>query len=262
VAVPLRLVEVQIAGDPVLDTAVASALLAEVIDGAPAVVRVSRPEPLVSFGRLDRLAAGFATALEVALGHGFTPVMRVGGGRAAAVHGGAIQLGIGEPAAESATERFVATADLVRSALGRLGVSVEVGELPGEFCAGAWSLHAGGIKLSGIAQRVTRGAAWTEAFVMVSGGARMRAVLVSVYEALGLQLDPRTVGSLEDLLPGISWEAASSALRAELAARRVLVPPRPDAGLPARAAALRSRHVAEPRRVRGRKGEPFRARRR
>jgi lipoate-protein ligase A len=79
--------------------------------------------------------------------------------------------------------------------LAALGTPVEVGELPGEFCPGAWSLHAGGVKLAGIAQRVTRGAAFTEAFLMVSGSERSRAVLVPVYEALGLELDPSTVGS-------------------------------------------------------------------
>jgi octanoyl-[GcvH]:protein N-octanoyltransferase len=247
VAVAWRLVEAGIAGDAVLDTAVSSALLEEVVAGAPPVVRVNRPEALVSFGRLDRLAAGFAAALEAARGHGFTPVMRVGGGRAAAVHEGVIDLGIGQPAAESTTERFVATADIIRAALGRLGVVVEVGELPGEFCAGAWSLHADGIKLSGIAQRVTRGAAWTEAFVMVSGGNRLREVLVPVYEALGVELEPGTIGTLEDFVPGITWEAAAGALRAELAARRELVPTAPDATLEARAAALRPRHVSVPR---------------
>jgi octanoyl-[GcvH]:protein N-octanoyltransferase len=242
-----RLVEGTIAGDAVLDTALSSALLEEVVGGAAPVVRVSRPEPLVSFGRLDRLVPGFAAALDVASGHGFTPVMRVGGGRAAAVHEGVIELGIGERVDGSTTERFVATADLVRSTLGRLGVVAEVGELPGEFCPGAWSLHARGIKLSGIAQRVTRGAAWTEAFVMVSSGERLREVLVPVYAALGLEIEPRTIGTLEDLVPGITWEDAAEALRAELAERRPLAPTALDADLEARAAALRERHVPAPR---------------
>jgi octanoyl-[GcvH]:protein N-octanoyltransferase len=241
-----RFVTARIAGDPVLDVAVSSALLEEVVGGAPAAIRVGRPEPLVSFGRLDRLLPGFAPALERARGHGFAPVMRVGGGRAAAVHEGVIELGIGEAASASTTDRFVATADVLRSALARLGVHAEVGELPGEFCPGAWSLHAGGIKLSGIAQRVTRGAAWTEAFVMVSGGARLREVLVAVYEALGLELAPSTVGTLEDLVPGITSQDAADALQAELAARRTLLPAAIDDRLRERAAALRSRHVAGP----------------
>src|SRR3712207_7304772 len=53
--------------------------------------------------------------------------------------------------------RFTAMAELVRAALARLGVPAQVGELPGEYCPGAWSLHAGGVKLAGIAQRVITG---------------------------------------------------------------------------------------------------------
>jgi hypothetical protein len=75
----------------------------------------------------------------------------------------------------------------------------------------------------------------------------LRQVLVSVYEALGVRLDPRTVGTLENLVPGISWEAAADALREELGERRVLVAVAPNRDLEARAASLRSRHVALPR---------------
>jgi octanoyl-[GcvH]:protein N-octanoyltransferase len=196
-SITMRLVTARVAGDPVLDAALSTALLEQVVAGAEAVVRVSRAEPMVSFGRLDRLAEGFPAALAVARAHGFTPVMRVGGGRAHAVHEGVIEIGVAAPAHESTTDRFVAMADRLRAVLGSLGAAVEVGELPGEFCPGAWSLHAGGVKLAGIAQRVTRGAAFTEAFVMAGGGKRSREVLVPVYAALGLDLDPSTVGALD-----------------------------------------------------------------
>ena len=134
-------------------------------------------------------------------------------------------------------------AELLRAVLARLGAPPEIGELPGEFCPGAWSLHAGGIKLAGIAQRVTRGAAWTEAFVMVAGGARSRAVLVDVYRELGMALDPGTVGALEDLVPGLGWDEAAAAVRAELADRFELVPGEPDPGALALARSLRARHA-------------------
>lgn len=200
-SITMRLVSARVAGDPVLDAALSSALLEQVVAGAEAVARVSRPEPMVSFGRLDRLAGGFPRAVAAARERGFTPVMRVGGGRAHAVHDGVIEIGVAAPAHESTTDRFVAMANRLRAVLGALGAPVEVGELPGEFCPGAWSLHAGGVKLAGIAQRVTRGAAFTEAFVMASGADRSRDVLVPVYEALGVELDPSTVGALE-LDPG------------------------------------------------------------
>jgi hypothetical protein len=223
----------------VLDTALSSALLEDVIAGAPPVVRMWRSEPLVSFGRLDWLEDGFTAAVAAARDHGFAPVMRVGGGRATAVDAGVLQLGIGERAAASTTERFVATADLLRSSLARLGVVTEVGELPGEFCPGAWSLHAGGIKLCGIAQRVSRGAAWTEAFVMVTDAGPRRAAMVPVYAALGVPLDPGTVGALDDLVPGLRWEDAAAAVRTELGE---LVPEGAGDALLARARELRERH--------------------
>lgn len=240
----LCLVEAHVAGDPSLDTALSAALLAGVVDGGPPVVRLAQLQPAVSFGRLDRLQPGFAAAVAAAQGRGFAPVTRVGGGRAAAVHDGAILLGLAEPATASTTERFVALVDVLRGALGRLGVAATVGELPDECCPGAWSLHAGGIKLAGVAQRITRGAAWTEAFVMVSGGARAREVLVPVYGALGLPLDPRTAGALDDLLPGLRWEEAAAALRAELAERHALVPLDVEPAVAALARELRARYDA------------------
>jgi octanoyl-[GcvH]:protein N-octanoyltransferase len=206
-SITTRLVTARVAGDPVLDAALSTALLEQVVAGAPAVVRVSRPEPMVSFGRLDKLAGGFAEAVSIARRHGYTPVMRVGGGRAHAVHAGVVEIGVAAPVRESTTDRFVAMAERLRAVIGGLGVVAEVGQLPGEFCPGAWSLHAGGVKLAGIAQRVTRGAAFTEAFLMVSGGERSREVLVPVYEALGVELDPSTVGDLgvpvEDALAAV-----------------------------------------------------------
>jgi octanoyl-[GcvH]:protein N-octanoyltransferase len=239
VEAPARLVATRLRGDPVLDAAVSSALLEQVVAGADAVVRLSAPEPMVSFGRLDRLAGGFGAALEMARARGFTPVMRVGGGRAHAVHGGVVEVGVAARAHESTTERFVAMAERLRSVLAVLGVAAEVGELAHEFCPGAWSLHAGGLKLAGIAQRVTRGAAWTEAFLMVSGGARSREVLVPVYEALGVELDPATVGAVDDLVSGVTWERAAAALRETFAPFAVV---EPDAGTLTLARALRERH--------------------
>ena len=238
-SITTRLLTARVAGDPVLDAALSSALLQGVVAGAPPVARLSAPEPMVSFGRLDRLAGGFPVALAVARGRGFTPVLRVGGGRAHAVHEGVVEVGIAAPAHESTTERFVAMADGLRRVLTALGAPPEIGALPREFCPGAWSLHAGGIKLAGIAQRVTRGAAWTEAFLMVSGGARSRAVLTEVYAALGMPLDPATVGALEDLVPGVSWDDAAAALRDALGPVAESVPAAAELAL---ARELRSRH--------------------
>jgi lipoate-protein ligase A len=228
--------------DAALDTALSAALLAGVADGDPPAFRLVRPAPLVSFGRLDRLRPGFAAAAAAARARGFAPVLRVGGGRAAAAHEGAVSFALAAPAAGDTTERFQAMSALVRAALARVGVAAEVGELPGEYCPGSWSLHAGGLKLAGIDQRVTRGTALTEGLVVVQGGARVRAALVDVYAALDVPWDPRTAGAIEDLVPGVTPEAVAAALRAELAERHELRDGAVDAATLAAARGLRERH--------------------
>ena len=46
-------------------------------------------------------------------------------------------------------------ADILQRTLSTLGVHAEIGRLPGEYCPGDYSVHAGGrVKLAGIGQRV------------------------------------------------------------------------------------------------------------
>lgn len=231
-------------GDAVLDTALSAALLDEVERGASPVLRLWRPRPWVSFGRLDRLVAGFPAAVEEARRRGFAPVVRVGGGRAAVAHEGALVFGVACSAHASTSERFAVAADVLRGALKRLGIDARRGELPGEYCPGAWSLHAGGVKLAGIAQRVRRHAAWIEAVLIVQDPGRVREILGPVYEALGLVWAESTAGAVEDLVPGVTWEDAAQALRAELATRYELRDARIDPATLAAARALRERHDA------------------
>jgi hypothetical protein len=84
--------------------------------------------------------------------------------------------------------------------------------------------------------------------------------MVPIYAALGVPLDPDTIGSLEDVVPGVTWEDAAAAVRAELGEHwprgpGSLAGVRPEgetrepvpAALLARARALRERHVPAPR---------------
>jgi len=251
---PVRLVSHSLATDPARDVALGAALLERAEAGGPAAFRLDVPAPTVSFGRVDRLRAGFPAAVAAARRHGFAPTLRVGGGRAAAIHEGALTLGLAAPLAGTATpDRFRWLADVLVGALARVGVAAARGQLPGEYCPGDWSVHAGGIKLAGISQRVKRRAAWTEAFLIVRDGARLRPLLHDLYDALALPLDPATVGALDDLVPGVTVDDVAQALRDELAARVALVaaPAEPEAV--ALAARLRDRHAldgdAEPSRI-------------
>ncbi len=202
--------------DAAQDIAATQALLRRVAAGEePASARVYRPHATVAFGKLDAARPGYERAQAAAREHGFAPVLRIAGGHAAAYDEGCVIVEVVTPAAriaEGIGERFAAGSAMLRRVLASVGVDAEIGELPGEYCPGAWSLHAGGVKLAGPAQRAVRGAALWSAFVAVEGGARLRAVLTDVYAALELDWDPRTAGAAEDVRPGLTADAVEAAL--------------------------------------------------
>lgn len=203
--------------DPARDMALTGALLGAVADGSsPEVIRVFRPGPTLAFGRLDRLRPGFPDACRIAAGAGWTPVLRWGGGHAVAYDRDCVLLEIirrRPPGAIELDPRFVEATRLVTDALAPLGVALELGERPGEYCAGRFSLHLpGGGKVAGVAQRVVRGATLTTAAIIVAGGQPARPVLQDVYAALAVPMDPRTVGCLTDAHPGLSAETVRRAL--------------------------------------------------
>jgi lipoate-protein ligase A len=184
--------------------------------------RLVRPAPTVAFGRLDARLPGFEAAAAAARAHGFAPVVRTVGGHAAAYTGAAVvyeEVTPTERLAVEVGERFAAMAELVAGALGSLGVDARIGEIPGEYCPGEWSVSAGGlVKLAGIAQRLVSRAALVSAVIVAGDGARVRAVLTDVYAALGLDWDPATAGAVDDVAPGVGADDVRGAL---LARRRI-----------------------------------------
>ena len=90
-----------------------------------------------------------------------------------------------------------------------------VGPVPREFCPGEFTVNArGAIKLVGTAQRVLRHASLLAASVAVSRAERVRAVLVDVYQALELDMDPATVGAVADEVPGVTVDDVERAVLA------------------------------------------------
>jgi lipoate-protein ligase A len=209
---------------PVLDMALSHALLLRVAEGArPATARIYEPGPTVAFSKLDSHAPGFAAACDAARAHGYEPVVRLGGGHAAAYGPGCLiheEIAPHHSTLEGLGERYAQESALVEGALAGFGVAVTAGQLDGEYCAGAHSLHTGGVKVAGIAQRVVKGAALISTAVLVDAGPSLRAVLVDVYRALGIDWRPETAGSIADV-------AAAPAL-ADLAA--ALAPGAPGNG--------------------------------
>jgi octanoyl-[GcvH]:protein N-octanoyltransferase len=200
-----------------MDTAVSHATLRRVAAGSlPETLRLYRPGPIVAFGPRDRVAPGFADAVAAARALGFGAVERLAGGRAAVFHQGtlAFSWAIPDPRArEGIRPRFQAAAEIVVEGIRSLGVDARIGEVPGEYCPGEHSINARGrTKLMGVGQRIVDGAAHVGGVIVVTGAARIREVLLPVYEALGLDWDMATVGSVADEVPGLGWGDAAGAV--------------------------------------------------
>jgi octanoyl-[GcvH]:protein N-octanoyltransferase len=240
--------------DALLDIAVTHALLREVAAGRrPDALRLFRPGPTLAFGRLDVLLPGFAAASAAARRRGYTPVVRSAGGHAAVYD--ERSLVVEHVTAEADVTaglqaRFEAQSTLLRDALAGLGADARIGELAGEYCAGAHSINLGGrIKVVGIAQRAIRHGALTTAVVVVGGGPRLRSVVGEVYEALGLDVDPATAGALDDVLPGVTVEEVAAVVRDAYAAGARLEPADLDAQLLTAGRELAPRHATPAGRV-------------
>jgi octanoyl-[GcvH]:protein N-octanoyltransferase len=247
---PLRVVHQGFPDNPAFGTAVSRAILNRVAAGElPPTLRLHRPSPILSFSRQDRASPGFAAAVGAALQAGFEPVLRLAGGRAAVFHERTLACSWAVPdrrPAAGTTERFRELAGLLAAALSELGVDARVGEVPGEYCPGAWSVNAGGrTKLVGIGQRLIAGAAHRGAVVVVGESQRIRSVLVPVYDALGLNWDPGTAGSVEDEIGEVSRTAVEQAILASLDGRYELIEERLDPTTLELAAGLEHDHRIE-----------------
>jgi octanoyl-[GcvH]:protein N-octanoyltransferase len=239
----MELLTISHAGDPALDMALTAAML-EAVAGGDRVerARVYRPGPTVAFGRMDRLSRGFPAACEAARVRGLTPLVRLGGGRAAVYGPECVVIELIRPAgriSEGLEERFVELAELITAVLVRSGVASEIGELPGEYCPGRFSVHLrAGPKVAGLAQRVVSGAALTTAVVVVDGGPVLREAIGAIYAALELDVDPSTAGAITDQHPGVRTASIVTGAIELLAERCELTAGGPEPRLLARAREL------------------------
>jgi octanoyl-[GcvH]:protein N-octanoyltransferase len=179
---PLRVLHDCFPDDPALDTAVSRATMQRVAAGElPETLRLARPGRVVVFAKRDALKPGYEDAVAAAQAAGFGGVLRLAGGTAAVFHEGTLELAHAVPDPDPRPgihDRFQATAELVARALRRLGVDARVGEVPGEYCPGRWSVNAGGTrKLAGIGQRVIAGGAHVGTVVVAEDAAAIAAVL-------------------------------------------------------------------------------------
>lgn len=169
----------------------------------PPTVSITPSALHVGVTRRDTLRPGFDEAVRAAHEEGYPTLVRGAGGGAIAAHHGTFGFSIVRPAEDtrrSIKERYDEAAALVLGAFSRLGVCTEVGEVRDEFCPGDHSLRVGGwengMKLVGIAQRVTRRATSVGGIVLVWGEEDLARILSCVYAALDLPMRPGSVGSL------------------------------------------------------------------
>lgn len=143
-------------------------------------------------------------------------MLREGGGHAVVYDQRSVVIEEWTPNAEIVTgiqERFDHGTARIAEALRSLGLDPAIGELPGEYCAGAHSVSLEGIKVAGTAQRIVRGRALFAAVVLAGGGDLIRAAITDIYAALELDWDPATAGAIQDVAPHITVEAVEAALR-------------------------------------------------
>lgn len=159
--------------------------------------------PYVGAARRETRLPGFDRATAVVEDMGFPVLVRNSGGGAVAANEGSISFSLTYPVGEMGQglyERYTEGVDLVASALRRIGVEAEGGEVEGEFCPGAYSVRSGGlrgVKHAGLAQRVSRRAARLEALILVSNTQSLIPVLENFYGALGLPFRSRSIGDLD-----------------------------------------------------------------
>jgi len=208
-------------GEAALDIAVSRALLSQV--GAATVgetFRLHVPGRVVAFGKHDTLTAGYGDAVAAARLAGFSPEERLAGGRAAVFHELTLSFSWTIPETNptgGVQARFEQITDLIVRSFARMGIDSIVGEIPGEYCPGRFSVHhRGRIKLMGVGQRLSRDAVHVGGVIVVGGSALMNEALAPVYAALGLMFDPAATGSLQDVDPAITIERTQRAVLAEL----------------------------------------------
>ena len=212
------------AGRAAFDAAYSRALLELVATGAaPETFRLYQPDDVLAFSSVDAASAGFSKAVAAARAAGFEPALRLAGGRAAVFHRETLAFAWTIPAAESRDgihARFEQISEIVVAALRRLGVDARIGEVPGEYCPGEYSVNARGArKLMGVGQRVIRGAAHVGGVIVVRDSDRVSKALGPVYDAMQLEWDPETAGSVEDELGVATRAEVAAALLVELRSR-------------------------------------------
>ena len=245
----IRLLTEQYPDRPAFDTAVSHALLRRAGSGETAEsLRLHQPGSIVAFGRQDVVGEGYTRAVAASRTAGYEAILRLAGGRAAVFHSGTLAFGwtIPTPAPrETIKPRFETLDEVLLAAFRALGADARVGEVPGEYCPGAYSINVSGHhKVMGAGQRIIGRAAHVGGVIVVEGGDRIAEVLIPVYEALNLPWSPATSGDLASAVPGVTRQDVLAAVVAEFDRRYGLEDGRIDTTTLELAADLEPTHLS------------------
>jgi octanoyl-[GcvH]:protein N-octanoyltransferase len=187
--------------------------------------------PALSVGRLDVRHPRVDEVLALARAAAVTPVRRLAGGHAATLDAGCLCLGWAQPhpRLEESGARYELIAEAIVDALDALGVAGSLGESPGEWCPGAWSVQGATGKLAGLAQRVISQGAWCEALIVIHAPPGLRVLARQVHATLGLEWSDSAQGEIASLLADAAdpHAALTDALTQSLAQRFGAITRRP-----------------------------------
>src|SRR5919199_3214951 len=192
--------------DPAVGYGYQRVIFAQVAAGErPPTVSITPSTRHVGVTRRDTFRPGFSDAVRASHEEGYPVLVRSAGGGATVAGPGTFGFSIIRPADAhedrwGIRDRYDEAAALVLGAFGRLGVRAQVGEVRDEFCPGDHSIRVGnrqdGMKVVGIAQRVTRRATSVGGIVLIEGEGELARILNRVYGAMRLPFRPESVGSL------------------------------------------------------------------
>lgn len=194
----------------------------------PLTIYITTSARHVGVTRRDTFRPGFDEAVRASNEEGYPVMVRGSGGGATAADEGTFGFSIVRPASDGEIRRAIRghydeAATLVLGAFSRIGVEAEVGEVRDEFCPGDHSIRVGsweqGMKVVGIAQRITRRATSAGGIVLVHGEEQLAKVLKKVYRAMDLPFRTGSVGSLRQAGVEVGVREVVEAFAAEAEAR-------------------------------------------
>ena len=244
----LRVLHDSFEDDPALDAAVSRALMLRVAAGElPETLRIAQPGTTVAFAKRDAVADGYEEAVRA----GPRPGLRrhAAARRAAARrYSTTARWRSATPCPTTSRARASTTASSaprtrLARALRRLGVDARVGEVPGEYCPGRYSVNArGAVKLAGIGQRSWRRRIAHRHGAGGEGEERINDVLGRSTPRSASTGSPPVSGSVRAEAPAPTWDAVRDAIVTEYAREYELVEGELDAETLALARDLAAEH--------------------